>query len=55
MPKIKTRQKLSTTMMLIHGFLIVGTCGLWYPVYLAARRKRVQVTYVPDSMVPPRG
>ncbi|GGV80454.1 hypothetical protein GCM10010499_43420 [Streptomyces thermoviolaceus subsp. apingens] len=33
--------------------MMVCTVGLWTPVYLAARRRRVTVTHVPDGYTGP--
>ncbi|WP_327415422.1 hypothetical protein [Streptomyces sp. NBC_01233] len=49
MPKIKTRQKMGCLAAGFHWTMIVCTVGLWTPIYLSARRKRVTVTYMPDG------
>ncbi|MFI0934608.1 hypothetical protein ACH4RG_23160 [Streptomyces sp. NPDC021019] len=49
MPKIKQRQKMGCLLACFHWTMIVCTIGLWTPVYLGARRKRVTITYLPDN------
>jgi cytochrome b561 len=49
MVKIKTRRKMGWIALIFHWVMMLCTIGLWTPVYLAARRRRVTVTYVPDS------
>ncbi|MGW8376907.1 hypothetical protein [Streptomyces sp. ODS28] len=49
MPKIKTRRKMGWLLIGFHWTLIICTVGLWTPVYLAARRRRVTITRVPDD------
>jgi cytochrome b561 len=39
-----------------HWTMIVCTVGLWTPIYLAARRRRVTITQIPNGYqgpVPP--
>jgi hypothetical protein len=36
-----------------HWTMMICTVGLWTPVYLAARRRRVTVTHVPDGYTGP--
>lgn len=49
MPKIKTRRKMGWLLIGFHWTMMLFTIGLWTPVYLAARRRRVTVTHVPDG------
>ncbi|GHF74012.1 hypothetical protein [Streptomyces thermodiastaticus] len=53
MPKIKTRRKMGWLLIGFHWTMMVCTVGLWTPVYLAARRRRVTVTHVPDGYTGP--
>jgi len=32
-----------------HWTMLLFTCGLWTPVFLAARRRRLTVTHVPEG------
>lgn len=43
----KSRRGMSGAERAVHTLLIVGTCGLWYPVYLARKvqANRVIRTY----------
>lgn len=49
MPKIKSRRKMGWLLIGFHWTMLVCTLGLWTPVYLAARRRRVTVMTVPDG------
>jgi cytochrome b561 len=49
MAKIKTRRKMGWLLIAFHWMMMLCTVGLWTPVYLAARRRRVTVTHVPDG------
>ncbi|MEU9310876.1 hypothetical protein [Streptomyces sp. NPDC048256] len=49
MAKIKTRRKMGWLLICFHWTMMLMTVGLWTPVYLAARRRRVTVTHVPDG------
>jgi hypothetical protein len=49
MAKIKTRRKMGWILIAFHWTMILCTVGLWTPVYLAARRRRVTVTHIPDG------
>ncbi|MBR8638603.1 hypothetical protein KEF29_03135 [Streptomyces tuirus] len=49
MAKIKTRRKMGWILIAFHWTMIVCTVGLWIPVYLAARRRRVTITHIPDG------
>ncbi|MDX5569240.1 hypothetical protein PYK79_46410 [Streptomyces sp. ID05-04B] len=49
MPKIKTRRKMGWLLIGFHWTMMLCTVGLWTPIYLAARRRRVTVTHVPDG------
>nr|WTB07408.1 hypothetical protein OG546_26225 [Streptomyces antimycoticus] len=53
MPKIKTRRKMGWFALAVHWTLIVCTCGLWTPMFLAARRRRVAVTHIPEGYAGP--
>lgn len=53
MPKIKTRQKMGWIAIAFHWFMMICTIGLWTPVYLAARRRRVTITRVPPGYQQP--
>ena len=53
MPKIKTRRKMGWVALGFHITMMVFTVGLWTPVFLAARRRRVTVTHVPEGMPAP--
>lgn len=50
MPTIKTRRKMGWIALGFHWFMILMTVGLWTPVFLAARRRRVTVTHIPEGM-----
>lgn len=49
MPKIKTRRKMGWIALAFHWTMMIMTVGLWTPIYLAARRRRVTITHVPHS------
>lgn len=49
MAVIKTRRKMGWLTITFHTIMIVCTVGLWTPVFLAGRRRRVTVTQVPDG------
>ncbi|MFG3585121.1 hypothetical protein [Streptomyces sp. NPDC047990] len=49
MAKIKTRRKMGWIALAFHWTMMLFTIGLWTPVYLAARRRRVTVTHIPDG------
>lgn len=49
MTKIKTRRKMGFITICFHWTMMLFTVGLWTPVFLSARRRRVTVTYVPDG------
>lgn len=53
MPKIKTRRKMGWLLIGFHWTAIICTVGLWTPVYLAARRRRVSITRVYDDYTGP--
>ncbi|MFD5266742.1 hypothetical protein [Streptomyces sp. NPDC058335] len=53
MPTIKTRRKMGWILITFHWFMILMTVGLWTPVYLSARRRRVTVTQVPAGYAGP--
>lgn len=53
MPKIKTRRKMGWILITFHWVMILCTIGLWTPVYLAARRRRVTVTHLPEGYMGP--
>lgn len=56
MAKIRTRQKMGWIAITFHWTMIVCTVGLWTPIYLAARRRRVTITQIPNGYqgpVPP--
>ncbi|MEU9149193.1 hypothetical protein AB0D59_01235 [Streptomyces sp. NPDC048417] len=55
MPKIKTRQKMGWITIAFHWTMMVFTVGLWTPVFLAARRRRLTVTRVPNGYPPHPG
>ncbi|MFI8830534.1 hypothetical protein ACIGPN_05840 [Streptomyces afghaniensis] len=50
MPKIKTRRKMGWVAIGFHCTMMLFTVGLWTPVFLAARRRRLTVTHVPDGV-----
>lgn len=50
MPKIKTRRKMGWIALTFHWFMIFMTIGLWTPFFLAARRRRLTVTHVPEGV-----
>lgn len=49
MAKIKTRRKMGWISLAFHWTMMLLTIGIWTPVYLAARRRRVTITHVPDG------
>lgn len=49
MPEIVTRRKMGWIAIGFHWTMLICTVGLWTPFYLAARRRRVTVTYIPDG------
>ncbi|MEU9245856.1 hypothetical protein [Streptomyces sp. NPDC048385] len=49
MTKIKTRRKMGWITIAFHWTMMVFTVGLWTPVFLAARRRRLTVTHVPNG------
>lgn len=49
MPTIKTRRKMGWISLAFHWTMLLFTCGLWTPVFLAARRRRLTVTHVPEG------
>jgi hypothetical protein len=53
MPTSKTRRKTGLIALAFHWFMILCTCGLWYPVYASRRRSRVTVTHVPAGYAAP--
>lgn len=53
MATIKTRQKMGWIALSFHWFMMLMTVGLWTPVFLAARRKRLTVTHVPNGYQAP--
>lgn len=53
MAKIKTRQRMGWLAIGFHWTMIICTIGLWTPLYLAARRRRVTVTHLPDGYTGP--
>ena len=53
MAKIKTRRKMGWVAIGFHWTMLICTVGLWTPVYLAARRRRVTVTHIPDGYTGP--
>lgn len=53
MATIKTRRKMGWLLIGFHWTMMICTCFLWTPVYLAARRRRVTVTHVPDGYTGP--
>jgi cytochrome b561 len=53
MAKIKTRRKMGWILIAFHWTMILMTVGLWTPIYLAARRRRVTITHVPDGYAGP--
>lgn len=56
MAKIKTRRKMGWIALAFHWTMLFCTIGLWTPVFLAARRRRLTVTHIPDGYhgpVPP--
>jgi len=50
MTKVKSRTGISGAEGLVHGLLIMFTCGLWYPVYRARKHAldRTTTTCLPD-------
>ena len=53
MATIKTRRKMGFILTGFHWFMMAITIGMWTPVYLSARRRRVTVTHVPDGYAGP--
>lgn len=53
MAQIKTRRKMGFILITFHWCMLICTVGLWTPVYLSARRRRVSVTTVPDGYAGP--
>ncbi|MGW2170402.1 hypothetical protein ACWC1C_07700 [Streptomyces sp. NPDC001705] len=53
MVKMKSRRRMGWIAMGFHWTMIVCTVGLWTPVYLAARRRRVTVTHLPSGYAGP--
>lgn len=53
MPKIKTRRKMGWLLIAFHWTMMLCTIGLWTPVYLAARRRRLTVTHLPTGYAGP--
>ncbi len=54
MTKIKARRRMGWVALAFHWTMILCTCGLWLPVFFAARRRRVTVTRVPNGYAPAR-
>ncbi|MCF2130126.1 hypothetical protein L1I79_27390 [Strepomyces sp. STD 3.1] len=50
---MKSRRRMGWIAMGFHWTMILFTVGLWTPVYLAARRRRVTVTHLPNSYAGP--
>lgn len=42
--RMVSRRKMPIGLEIFHWVMILGTCGLWTPVYLSAKRKRKTVT-----------
>ena len=53
MPTIKTRRKQGWVGLAFHWTMMFITVGLWTPVFLAARRRRVTVTHIPQGYAGP--
>ncbi|MET9098311.1 hypothetical protein [Streptomyces antibioticus] len=53
MPKIKSRRKMGWLAITFHWTMMLFTVGLWTPVFLAARRRRLTVTHIPDGYAYP--
>jgi cytochrome b561 len=53
MAKIKTRRKMGWILIAFHWTMILCTVGLWTPIYLAARRRRITVTHIPNGYTGP--
>jgi hypothetical protein len=49
MTTIKTRRKMGWVSMAFHTTMLICTCGLWTPIWLAARRRRVTITHIPTG------
>lgn len=49
MTAIKTRRKMGWVAIAFHSMMIMFTMGLWTPMFLAARRRRLTVTYMPQG------
>lgn len=43
-PDYTSRRGMSGAERAVHTLLIMGTCGLWYPVYLARKAQANRVT-----------
>jgi hypothetical protein len=52
MTKIVSRNRMGYFSLMFHWFMILCTCGLWYPIYASARRARSTVTYMPTGGIP---
>lgn len=52
MTRIKTRRKMGWIAITFHWTMMLMTVGLWTPVYLSARRRRLTVTHVPNGYQP---
>jgi hypothetical protein len=52
MTKIVSRNRMGYFSLTFHWFMIIGTCGLWYPIYASIRRSRSTVTYMPTGGIP---
>jgi hypothetical protein len=47
--KVRSKHGMSAAEGMVHAFMIVCTCGLWYPVYRARKHAadRTTTTYLP--------
>lgn len=45
MARAVSRRKMGWIAVAFHAGMILCTCGLWIPFYLAARRKRKTITH----------
>jgi hypothetical protein len=52
MTKIVSRNRMGYFSLMFHWFMILCTCGLWYPIYASIRRSRSTVTYMPTGGIP---
>lgn len=52
MTKIISRNRMGYGALTFHWCMILGTCGLWYPIYASRRRARSTVTYMPAGGIP---